>query len=69
MPLTYAEIGKTCVVKKIGGNPPTKRFLESLGFVEGSTVTVMNEINGNVIVNVKESRVAVSRELAVKIMI
>ena len=69
MPLTCAEIGKKCVVKKIGGNPQTKRFLESLGFTEGSMVTVMNEIGGNVIVNVKESRVAVSKEMAVKILI
>lgn len=69
MPLTYAEIGKSCIVKKIGGNPQTKRFLESLGFIEGSTVTVVNEMGGNVIVNVKESRIAVSKEMAVKIMV
>ena len=69
MPLTYAEIGKKCIVKKIGGNTQTKRFLESLGFVEGSVVTVVNEMGGNVIVNVKESRVAVSKEMAVRIMV
>ena len=69
MPLTYAEVGKKCVVKKIGGNPQTKRFLESLGFTEGSAVTVVNEIGGNVIVNIRESRVAVSKEMAVKILI
>ena len=69
MPLTYAEIGKTCVVKKIGGNPQTRRFLESLGFVAGSAVTVVNEIGGSVIVNVRESRVAVSKDMAVKILI
>lgn len=69
MPLTYVEIGKSCIVKKIGGNPQTKRFLESLGFIEGSTVTVVNEMGGNVIVNVKESRIAVSKEMAVKIMV
>ncbi|MCH5198911.1 MAG: ferrous iron transport protein A [Oscillospiraceae bacterium] len=69
MPITYAGIGKECVIKKIGGNPQTKRFLEGLGFVEGSRVTVVNDVGGNVIVNVKESRVAVSKELAVKIMI
>lgn len=69
MPLTYAGIGKTCVIRKIGGNLETKRFLESLGFVEGSTVTVVNDIGGNVIVSVMGSRVAVSKELAVKIMI
>lgn len=69
MPLTYVEIGKSCIVKKIGGNPQTKRFLESLGFIEGSSVTVVNEMGGNVIVNVKESRIAVSKEMAVKIMV
>ena len=69
MPLTYAGIGRTCVIRKIGGNTETKHFLESLGFVEGSTVTIMNDTGGNVIVNVMGSRVAVSKELATKIMI
>lgn len=57
------------MIKKVGGNPETRKFLENLGFVAGSTVTVISEIGGNVIVNVKESRVAVSREMASKIMI
>lgn len=69
MPLTYAEIGKACVIQKVGGNSQTRRFLESLGFAPGSTVTVMNAIGGSVIVNVKDSRVAVSKEMAGKIMI
>ena len=57
------------MIKKVGGNPETRKFLESLGFVAGSTVTVISEISGNVIVNVKEARVAVSKEMAAKIMI
>ncbi len=69
MPLTMADIGVENIIKKVGGNSETKKFLESLGFVSGGTVTVINEISGNLIVNVKESRVAVSREMAIKIII
>lgn len=69
MPLTMANSGEENIIKKVGGNPETRKFLESLGFVSGGTVTVINEIGGNLIVNVKDSRVAVSREMAVKIMI
>ncbi len=69
MPLTLAEQGEEKMIKKVGGSPDTRKFLENLGFVPGAPVTVVNEIGGNVIVNVKESRVAVSRELAGKIMI
>lgn len=69
MPLTLAETGEPCVIKKVGGNAETKKFLESLGFVPGGIVTVMNEMGGNVIVNVKESRIAVSREMAAKIVV
>lgn len=69
MPLTFANVGEENMIKKIGGNPETKKFLESLGFVPGSTVIIVNEIGGNVIVNVKESRVAVSKEMAGKIMV
>lgn len=69
MPLTMADIGKENIIKKVGGNPETRKFLESLGFVPGGTVTVISEISGNLIVNVKDSRVAVSREMAVKIII
>lgn len=69
MPLTMANAGEENIIKKVGGNPETRKFLESLGFVAGGTVTVINEIGGNLIVNVKDSRVAVSREMAVKIMI
>ncbi len=69
MPLTLANRGEENIIKRIGGNPDTRKFLENLGFVAGSTVTVINEISGNVIVNVKNSRVAVSKEIACKIMV
>lgn len=69
MPLTFANVGEENMIRKVGGNPDTKKFLETLGFVVGGRVTVVTEINGNVIVNVKESRVAVSKEMASKIMI
>ena len=69
MPLTLASVGEENMIKKVGGNPETRKFLESLGFVAGSTVTVISEISGNVIVNVKEARVAASKEMAAKIMI
>lgn len=69
MPLTMAIAGEENMIKKVGGKEETKKFLKSLGFVAGSMVTVITEISGNVIVNVKESRVAISREIANKIMI
>ena len=69
MPLTLANTGEENIIKKIGGNPETRKFLENLGFVAGSAVTVVSEIGGNVIVNVKASRVAVSKEMACKIMV
>ena len=69
MPLTMAKSGEENIIKKVGGNPVTKKFLESLGFVAGGTVTIINAIGGNVIVNVKQSRVAISREMAQKIMV
>ena len=69
MPLTLATAGEENIIKKVGGNPETRKFLENLGFVAGGTVTVISEISGNVIVNVKESRVAVSKEMASKIMV
>lgn len=69
MPLTFAIAGEENMIKKVGGNPETRKFLENLGFVAGGSVTVINRIGGNVIVNVKESRVAVSKEMASKIMI
>lgn len=69
MPLTLVNTGEENIIKKVGGNPDTRKFLEDLGFVAGSAVTVVSEISGNVIVNVKDSRVAVSKEMAQKIMV
>ncbi len=69
MPLILANVGETCMIKKIGGSPEVKKHLEHLGFVVGGTVCIINEMGGNLIVNVKETRVAVSREMAQKIMI
>ena len=69
MPLTMARSGEPNEIKRIGGREDTKRFLENLGFVTGGLVTVINQINGNLIVNVKDTRVAISKEMASKIMI
>ncbi len=69
MPLTFANSGEEVMIRKVGGNGDTKRFLESLGFVVGGNVTVVNEIGGNVIVKVKESRVAISKEMAQRVMV
>lgn len=69
MPLTFAQIGEENVIKKIGGKQEVKNHLESLGFVVGGSVSVLNTIAGNLIVKVKESRIAVSKEMAQKIMI
>lgn len=69
MPLTLAGVGEENIIKRIGGNPEIKKHLEDLGFVPGGSVTVINTLGGNLIVNVKESRVAVSKEMAQKIMI
>ena len=69
MPLIFANTGEENIIKKVGGNSETRKFLENLGFVAGGSVTVISEISGNVIVNVKNSRVAVSKEMAQKIMV
>ena len=69
LPLAMANPGERCTVKRIGGKEEVRRFLETLGFVVGSEVTVVSENNGNVIVNVKGSRIAISHEMANKIMI
>ncbi len=69
MPLTMAPSGQTNTVKKIHGKDATKRFLESLGFVEGGAVTVISEIGGNLIVNVKDTRIALSKNMANQIMV
>ncbi|MBC8530189.1 ferrous iron transport protein A [Christensenellaceae bacterium NSJ-44] len=69
MPLTMARPGEINAIKKVGGKADTRRFLENLGFVVGGNVTVVSQISGNVIVNIKESRVAISREMANKILV
>ncbi len=69
MPLTMAKAGEMNTIKKVGGKEETRRFLENLGFVAGGAVTVVSEISGNMIVNVKESRVAINKEMANKIII
>ncbi len=69
LPLTLAEIGEENIIKKIGGKQEVKSHLENLGFIVGGTVTVINAIGGNVIVNVKESRIAISKEMAQRIMV
>ncbi len=69
MPLTLAEAGEENIIRKIGGKQEIKKHLENLGFVVGGAVTVIHAIGGSVIVNVKDSRVAVSREMAQRIMI
>ncbi len=69
MPLSFAEIGEENIIKKIGGSPEVKKHLENLGFVVGGNVKIITALAGNIIVNVKESRVAISSEMAQKIMI
>ena len=69
MPLTLASIGEENIIKKVGGKPEVIKHLENLGFVAGGNVTVITMMGGNVIVNVKEARVAISKEMAQKIMI
>ncbi len=69
MPLIYANPGEENIIRKIGGSAAVKKRLENLGFVAGGTATVITSMNGNVIVKVKETRVAIDDELARKIMI
>ena len=69
LPLTMASQGEPMTIKKIGGKQETKKFLETLGFVVGGTITVVSEINGNMIVNVKDSRVAIGKDMANKILV
>ena len=69
MPLTVADTGEEYVIKRIGGKPEVRQHLENLGFVIGSVVSLINSIGGNVIIKVKESRVAISQEMAQKIMV
>lgn len=69
IPITLANTGEDLTIRRVGGNEETRRFLESLGFIVGGNVTVVSEMNGNVIVKVKESRVAVSKEMAQRVMV
>ncbi len=69
MPLTLASLGESNIIKKVGGLPDVKKHLEDLGFVPGGEVSVISTLGGSVIVSVKESRIAISREMAQKIMI
>ena len=69
MPLTMARPGESNLIKKIGGKPETRQFLENLGFVAGSRVSVISRTGGTVIVEVKGARVAVNSDMAAKIMV
>ena len=69
MPLTMLNIGETGKIKRIGGNEETRRFLNNLGFVVGTEVSVVSAIGGNVIVNIKDPRVAINEDMAKRIMV
>ena len=69
MPLILADTGEETIIKRVGGSPDMKKHLEDMGFVAGGAVTVMNTIGGNLIVKIRESRVAISKEMASKIMV
>lgn len=69
MPLTMVTTGETNIIKKVGGKEETKRFLENLGFVPGGVVTIISKTEGNVIVNIKDARVAIGKEMANKILV
>ena len=69
MPLTMVQPGECSLIKKVGGRPETRQFLENLGFVGGGQVSVISRIGGNVIVEVKGARVAVNSDMAAKIMV
>ena len=69
MPLTMISTGEPNIIKKVGGKEETRRFLENLGFVVGGTVTVVSQIGGNMIVKVKDSREAIGKDMANKIMV
>ena len=69
MPLTFADLEEDNIIRKVGGNPETKKHLENLGFVVGGNVRIVNRLGGNIIVNVKDSRIAISEGMAMKIMV
>jgi len=69
MPITLAEYGTELIVMKIGGTPEVKKHLENLGFNVGGSVMVVNGLNGNIIIKVKDARIAINKELAMKIYV
>lgn len=69
MPLSMAELGQKKQIKQINGKDDTRRFLENLGFVEGAEVSVVAELGGNMIINIKDSRVAIGKAMANRIMV
>lgn len=69
MPLIMVGIGETCIIQRVGGNEETRRFLENLGFIAGASVTVLSAIGGNLIVNVKDARVAINKDMAKHIIV
>lgn len=69
MPLTLADTGAENIIKKVGGKPDVRKHLKNLGFVAGTAVSIISHIDGNLIVRVKDSRVAISREMASKIIV
>lgn len=69
MPLTLLQAGQSSIITRIGGNPQTRQFLEGLGFVVGAPITVISSQGGNVIVSIKDARVAVSSQMANKIFV
>lgn len=69
MPLTMAPSGVQTRVKKINGRDETKRFLENLGFTEGAILTVISELGGNMIINIKDTRIAIDKTMANRIIV
>lgn len=69
MPLALANIGEEYMIRRVSGNPEVKKHLEDLGFTAGGSITVVSALGGNIIVKVKESRIAISQEMAQKIMV
>ncbi|WP_425539302.1 FeoA family protein [Microaceticoccus formicicus] len=69
IPLAFAEMGNNYVIQKIGGTAEVRKHLENLGFITGDVVSVISSIEGNIIVQVKESRVAINKDMAMKIMV
>ncbi|MCC8090970.1 MAG: ferrous iron transport protein A [Oscillospiraceae bacterium] len=69
IPLVVADVGKEYIIRKVGGNAEVRRHLENLGFVAGDAATVVADVSGNVIVNIKGARIAISKEMAMKIMV